>query len=264
MSRIGAPWVLTRMGAMVAMTGIFAAVARAQSNTEIQVYGSETVEAGRTMLELHSNFTDRGSSVAVDGVQPTLHAMHETIEITHGFTPWFEVGFYTFTTVQRTGSFEYVGNHIRPRVQVPKSWGLPVGVSLSQEVGYARKLFSADSWSWEIRPIVDQTIGKFYWAVNPALERTLKGPSVSKGFEFSPAAKLSYDVTGRVTAGFEYYGGFGDVAHFDPRRDQSHEIYPAIDLNLGPDWELNFGVSFPISRGVSDRRVIKLITGHRF
>lgn len=236
----------------------------AQDNTEIQVYGAETVAAGRTMLELHSNFTDRGRSVTADGVAPTLHAMHETVEITHGFTPWFEVGFYTFTTIQPDGHFEYVGNHIRPRFRVPESWGLPVGLSLSQEVGYARTLFSADTWTWEIRPIVDQTVGRLYWSVNPTFERSLQGPSVSKGLEFAPAAKVAYDITCRVTGGFEYYGTFGDVRHFDSRATQSHEIYPAIDLNLGPDWEVNFGVSIPVSKGVEDRRVIKLITGHRF
>jgi hypothetical protein len=29
---------------------------------------------------------------------PTNHAEHETIEITHGVTDWFEVGFYIFTS----------------------------------------------------------------------------------------------------------------------------------------------------------------------
>jgi hypothetical protein len=32
----------------------------AQDNYEIQVYGSETVPAGSTMVELHSNYTFRG------------------------------------------------------------------------------------------------------------------------------------------------------------------------------------------------------------
>lgn len=243
---------------------VSASVASAQDNTEIQVYGSETVAAGHTMLELHSNFTDRGRDTVEDGVKPTLHAMHETVEITHGFTPWFEVGFYTFTSIQSDGQFEYVGNHIRPRFRVPESWGLPVGLSLSQEIGYARSDFSADTWSWEIRPIIDQTLNRFYWSLNPTFERTLEGPGVLKGFDFTPNAKISYDVTKLVTAGFEYYGDMGDVRHFDPRQQQSHEIYPAIDLNLGPDWEVNFGVSVPVSKGVEDRRVIKLITGHRF
>jgi len=38
--------------------------------------------------------TFEGSKTAVDGVRADEHALHETIEITQGFTPWFETGFY--------------------------------------------------------------------------------------------------------------------------------------------------------------------------
>src|SRR5476651_2516813 len=90
--------------------------ARAQDNYEIQVYPSETVDPGTTMFEVHSNFTARGRRVIdADGVLPTNHAVHETLEITHGFNKWFEIGFYTFTSV-KGGSLNWVGNHIRPRV----------------------------------------------------------------------------------------------------------------------------------------------------
>ena len=59
--------------------------ARAQDNYEIQVYGSELVDPGHTMVELHSNFTIDGSKTFDNGLYPTNHAVHETIEITHGF-----------------------------------------------------------------------------------------------------------------------------------------------------------------------------------
>jgi hypothetical protein len=39
-----------------------------------------------------------------------------------------------------------VGDHIRPRFRIPESWHWPVGVSLSNEIGYQRPEFSADSW----------------------------------------------------------------------------------------------------------------------
>src|SRR5215470_11255737 len=59
---------------------------RGQENYEIQVYGSETVPRGVTMFELHSNFTVNGSTLAsAGGLSPTNHALHETVEITHGF-----------------------------------------------------------------------------------------------------------------------------------------------------------------------------------
>ncbi|WP_208645555.1 hypothetical protein [Mucilaginibacter endophyticus] len=60
---------------------------KAQDNYEIQVYGSETIEKGKTMLEIHSNFTLKGSQSVSNGEFPTNHVEHETIEITHGWTP---------------------------------------------------------------------------------------------------------------------------------------------------------------------------------
>ena len=76
-----------------------APLTRAQENYEIQVYGSDLVDPGHTMVELHSNFTIDGSKTIVDGVYPTNHAEHETVEITHGFNDWFECGFYIFTSI---------------------------------------------------------------------------------------------------------------------------------------------------------------------
>src|ERR1700682_453961 len=73
-----------------------ARLAGAQDNYEIQVYSYDTVQPGHTMVELHNNFTVQGSKTTEDGVRPTNHQWHETIEITHGFTQWFEVGFYLF------------------------------------------------------------------------------------------------------------------------------------------------------------------------
>src|SRR4030081_1295829 len=100
--------------------------ARAQENYEIQVYGSETVPPRRTMVELHSNFTIQGSKLSQDGLYPTNHQWHETIEITHGFNDWFETGFYIFTSAQSGFGYKWVGSHIRPRFRAPQSWKWPV------------------------------------------------------------------------------------------------------------------------------------------
>lgn len=123
-----------------------------QDNYEIQVYGSDTVAPQTTMLELHSNFTVDGSKAvpgskfAADGTYPTNHAEHETIEITQGLNDWSEVGFYIFTSERSGQGVQWVGDHIRPRVRVPDSWHWPVGVSLSTEIGYQRRVFSTDTW----------------------------------------------------------------------------------------------------------------------
>ncbi|MBV9303554.1 MAG: hypothetical protein JOY62_02510 [Acidobacteriaceae bacterium] len=235
----------------------------AQGNYEIQVYASETVPAGITMVELHSNFTVEGSKTTTDGTLPTNHQEHETIEITQGWTSWFETGWYIFTNIGPGQGYRWVGDHIRPRVRIPDSWEWPVGVSVSTEIGYQRSLFSRDTWTWEIRPIVDKQLGRWYLCFNPSLERSWHGPTVSHGVEFAPNVKVSYQVTKRVAAGLEYYGSVGNLITWDPVDEQQQQIVPALDFDLGPEWELNFGVGIGVTRS-TDHLLIKMILGRRF
>jgi len=235
----------------------------AQDNYEIQVYPSETVPPKTTMVELHSNFLFQGSKTTEDGVLPTEHALHETIEITQGFTPWFETGFYVFTTVPNGQGWRWVGDHIRPRVRVPPGWHWPVGVSLSTEFGYARPIYSASVWSWEIRPIVDQQKGRLYWSINPAFEKAFTGPESRRGWEFSPDAKISWSFTKVVAFGLEYYAGFGPVSGFDAFPYQAQQFVPAFDLEVSPRWEINFGLGVGVTRA-TDHMLFKAIIGRRF
>jgi hypothetical protein len=250
---------------LLVMCGLLvsAAPARAQDNYEIQVYGADTVEPGKTMVEFHNNFTVNGSKTTQNGVYPTNHDFHETLEITRGFNSWFETGWYTFTSIGPGYGWQYVGTHLRPRVRVPEKWHWPVGVSLSTEFGYQRRAFSEDTWTLELRPIVDQKIGRWYWSFNPTFEKSLAGLNQNKGFDFSPNFKLSYDVTKKVSAGFEYYGGLGPVGNFDPLSQQQQQLFPAIDLNLSPKWEINFGLGVGLTAS-TDHLIVKTIIGYRF
>jgi hypothetical protein len=245
---------------------IFAAatsLCRAQDNYEIQVYGSDLVPPTETMVEIHSNFTAVGRKGIVDGLLPTHHAEHETLEITHGFSDWFETGFYVFSSIQPDGSWQWVGDHIRPRVRIPEKWKWPVGLSLSTEFGYQRRAFSVDTWTWELRPIVDRQLGPWYFAFNGALEKSVHGQSVHQGFEFAPAAKIGYNFSKSIAGGLEYYGAVGPVFGWDSLGQQEHQIFPSIDLNVSPVWEINFGVGVGLTHS-TDRLIIKTIIGRRF
>src|SRR5580698_10367623 len=115
-----------RLAALLALA-LSPLFARAQANYEIQVYGAQTVSPQTLMVELHSNFTVQGQQQTVDGVLPTYHQEHETVELTEGLNDWSEVGFYIFTSEQDGHDVQWVGDHIRPRIRVPDSWGWPVG-----------------------------------------------------------------------------------------------------------------------------------------
>jgi hypothetical protein len=242
--------------------------ARAQDNYEIQVYSADTVPRKVTMVEIHSNFTVDGEKQVINGVAPTNHAMHETLEVTHGWTDWFETGFYVFSSIQPGvgrdgGGWSWVGDHIRPRLTAPESWHLPLGLSLSQEIGYQRRKFAEDSWNYELRPIIDKKVGGWYFSFNPTFDRALHGLNTGKGWEFSPNVKVSFDFTKQITGGLEYYGSLGPVSNFDPISQQSQQIFPTIDLNLSPDWEFNLGVGVDVTNS-GDHLIVKCIVGRRF
>jgi len=245
------------------LLSVFSPGVEAQENYEIQTYQYETVAPGHTMLELHSNFTFQGSKTAEAGVLPTNHQLHETIEITHGLTDWFETGFYIFTAEKSGQGVQWVGDHIRPRVRIPPKWKWPVGLSLSNEIGYQRRKFSADTWTWEIRPIIDKQLGRWYLSFNPTFDKSFHGESVRQGFVFSPDFKVGYDFTKKINAGFEYYGSVGPATQFLPLSQQQHQIFPVIDLNLNPRWEFNFGVGVGVTRS-TDHLIAKMILGYRF
>ncbi|HEY1946661.1 MAG TPA: hypothetical protein VGG97_06625 [Bryobacteraceae bacterium] len=242
---------------------VFGSLAMAQDNYEIQVYGSDMVPNHSTMVEIHSNFTVDGSKTVQNGVLPTNHAEHQTLEITQGMGDWAEVGFYVFTSIQPDSGWQWVGDHIRPRVRIPESWHWPVGLSLSNEIGYQRAAFSPDTWTWEIRPIVDRKLGPWYLAFNPAFDRSWHGPGVKQGVTFSPNAKFSYDFTKKIAGGLEYYAAYGSLTGFDALRDQQQQFVPSIDIDFAPQWEFNFGVGVGTTHS-TDHLLVKCIIGRRF
>lgn len=234
----------------------------AQENYEIQVYGSQTMNKGMTMFELHSNYTINGEREINKGVLPSYHALHETIEITHGISENFELGFYLFTNYTSPYGFKVIGTHLRPRIMAPQSWKLPVGLSLSAEFGYQSQQYSADTWSIELRPIIDKTIGKFYFSFNPTLGIQIKGVEKQSAPAFAPNIKASFACSPKVSIGGEYYGDLGTINHFERGPEQSHAIFLVADLYVDPRWEINLGPGWGLTNA-TDALVVKLLVGRR-
>ena len=237
-------------------------IAFSQENYEIQVYGAETMDKGQTMFELHSNYTANGEKNIVKGVLPSWHSVHETLEITHGITDNFELGFYLFTNYTPQHGWKVIGTHLRPRIAAPEKWKLPVGLSLSAEIGFQSKDYSSETFSLEIRPIIDKTWGKFYVSFNPVLGVTFAGVDKPSAPAFAPNLKTSLAVSSKVSLGAEYYGDLGPLNNFDKLPEQNHALFVVADLYLDPKWEINFGPGFGLSQA-ADGLVFKMILGRR-
>jgi hypothetical protein len=236
-------------------------ISSTQENYEIQVYASPTMTKGTTMFELHSNFTFSGEKNIVEGVNPAYHSLHETLEITHGITENFEIGFYLFTNYTDPYQYKVIGTHIRPRISVPEKWNWPVGVSLSTEFGYQRRKYSTDTWNIEIRPIIDKQWGRFYLAFNPTFGVSIKSDSNTHTPSFEPNLKLSYSCH-KLALGIEYYGDMAQVNSIPNLSLQSHSLFLAADLYVDPKWEINFGPGFGLTKN-TDAFIFKLIIGRR-
>lgn len=243
-------------------TVLFSLTGYSQDNYEIQVYGSQLVAPETTMLELHSNYTFIGSRETVHGVLPTNHVLHETVEITHGFNKWLEVGFYVFNSIGSNGRTGYVGSHIRPRIAIPESWHLPVGLSLSAEAGFQKSKFSEDTWSIEIRPVIDKQWSRLYLSFNPTFDRALEGFNTRDGFIFAPDFKAGYAITSAFIPGLEYYASDGPVNHFYTWNRQQQQLFLVVDLNISPEWEFNAGFGAGLTRA-TDQGIFKMIIGRR-
>lgn len=265
---------------LLLLTGVALGVAHAQDNYEIQVYPSETMDPGVLLVELHSNYTVEGSTSSQFGMLPTQGQEHETVEFTQGLNDWAEVGFYVFTEEKNGTGVQWVGDHIRPRVRVPPSWHWPVGVSVSNEVGYARAAYSNPTWSWQIMPIVDQTLGKWYWSVNTTMNLGIHPTSLPagtstatrqyydrvvspSGLTFGPAATVTYQPNKLFNFGVEYYGYWGEFGHFLSLHNQQQQFFPVVNLFVSPKWEINFGAGWGAT-AATDHLIVKGIVGHYF
>jgi hypothetical protein len=273
--RRAAPLVALVLGLMLT-----AGWAKAQENYEIQVYPSETMEPGVLLTELHSNYTVEGSTAPSFGMLPTQGQEHETVEFTQGINPWSEVGFYVFTEEKSGTGVQWVGDHIRPRVRIPPSWHWPVGVSLSNEIGYARAAYSNPTWSWQMMPIVDQTLGRWYWSVNTTMNWGIHPTSLPKGtpksvvddyyrnvsphgIAFGPAVAVTYQPNHYYNFGIEYYGSFGEFGNFVSLHNQQQQFFPVMNLFVSKKWEINFGAGWGATAS-TDHLIVKGILGRYF
>ena len=231
----------------------------AQADNEIQVYASPTVGDKLSIFELHSNYTFKGPKDLPD--PKSAHYLNESLEITHGFGNNFEMGLYIFTTYTPDGKYEYLGSHIRPRITAPQSWKWKVGASLSAEFGFFRPNSNQPFyWEGEIRPVIDKTIQRWYFSINPNMDFVLNGDN--KHFGFGPQIKTVYTIPQKIGVGFEYYTSIGNFQKIDPINEEEHLLGPMIDLYLNPRWEFNAGFLFGLTPK-SNQQILKILIGRR-
>ncbi len=235
--RLGRKLAVASLMAVLGVGSVFA-----QDPFEIQIYEYETVPRGMWNLETHVNYVGRGTREFEGPVAPTQEQFHVTFELTHGITNHFEMAVYQVLAHRVGGGYEYVGWRLRPRVMLPRSWRLPVDISLSGEVGFPGQAYDENSATLEIRPIIEKKLGRWQLDFNPVAGRALRGPGTREGWDFEPGARIGYELNKQLDLSLEYYAGIGPFGSPLPGREQVHQFFPGGDLKLSENVVWNFGV----------------------
>ncbi|MBN9589229.1 MAG: hypothetical protein BGN85_01890 [Alphaproteobacteria bacterium 64-11] len=221
---------------------------------EIQVYTGEIVAPGVLGLTLHNNYTP-------DGVKAPDHpgglvddqAYSSVAEWAYGVTDWFEAGLYLpLYSNTATQGWTYNGFKLRALFVQPDNGDKDFYYGVNFEFSWNQKQWDSQVNTGEIRPIVGWRFGPDRrWSItfNPIVDNSYKGGIA--GLEFVPATRLDYAVNKTWTVALEEYDDFGQLRHFLPADQQSHQLWGAVDYT-GDPVSVEAGVGFGLTPATDD------------
>ena len=229
---------------------------------EIQIYSGETAPFHQLTLELHSNSMLRATGhLAKEQLRP--YEVHETLEATYGVSPHIEIGQYLCTAKFVTGDYGYAGSRTKLHFGIGNAETWPLAFGGNIELDYMRRQAEENPLSLEVRPIIEKRVGKLWLIGDFAFEKPFSGPGTHDGVTFTPSGLISYDLFSWFTPALEYYSDMGPVRHLPAAQYQQHFLVPAVNLNLFPQLELNFGVGVGLTTA-SNGTFLKSIIGWTF
>jgi hypothetical protein len=228
--------------------------AEAQQGYEFEVYGTQVKQPGAVELELNTNYVASGPRLVDAELFPTHHLLRSSLELSAGLTNYLEAAVYVLGARRDDGHSAFVGNRLRVTAAVPAHFGLPIGLGITQELGYSRPGYAEDKWSYELSPMVSANLGSLSLVLNPSLERAVGTPG-PHSIEFEPKGKIAREFGDEGSIALQYYSSLGPIRALDPRSEQIHQLFASVEKELWQRWE----VALSYGRGLtaaSDRNVI--------
>jgi hypothetical protein len=166
---------------------------------------------------------------------------------------------YFTSVLSPDGRFDFAGVKARFKARWPDKLGGVVGLALNQELSFGGGTYDDSGFEWELRPVIDADVGRFYFALNPIIAAVLTGPGAGD-VSFEPSVKAAFKVVDALSVGAEYYTGLGTFRRLAPFAEQTHRVFAAVDAKLkvgAAELGLNAGVGYTLVG--EDRLVFKLI-----
>ena len=266
--------------AALALAGLALALgagrARALDRFEIQVYQSDINDPGQLGLEVHLNYTIRGTKTPeYPGQVPPYHVGRVTFEPAVGVTEWLELGAYLQFLAAPGGDQRFGGWKARAKLVVPERISGHLMLGLNLELANVPYAVEPDRWSNEFRPILGWKGGRWLVSVNPIFGWTLTGQDRFRP-DLEPCGKVAFDTHLGFSVGAEYYASLGFANDVLPATEQEHLLFAVVDyVPRSPEpaagspahageWELNLGLGGALTAAPGPHLIVKAIVGRSF
>jgi hypothetical protein len=237
-----------------------ASSAHAASQDEIQVNDDAIIKPGEVSYEIHLNTTPKGRTAPdYPGELTNNHRLRFTSEFSYGLTRDFEVALYLDSVRAADGETAFAGKKYRlkwmPLQADEKRGGWFAGMTTEYSIlGHA---YTESRDVLEHRFITGYKTPDWLFAVNPSFTWSLTDQYADAEPEFGLAVKYGHKVFEGLSAGVEYYGEFGPIAHMAPWVQQEQRLFAAVDVDMKP-CVFNAGIGRGLTPG-SDAWTLKTV-----
>ena len=194
------------------------------------------------MFELHSNYTIAGSRSPppMASFRPTTRSTKRSRSPTGSATDRARL-----LLVHRDAGrwTDPMGRHA-PASSLPRSRESGTGPSASasrRRSATSDARFSADTWTYELRPIIDKQLGPWYVSLNPVLGKSLRGPERRSTLRLHAERRRRIRSHVRLNLASSTTASPGPSNASSRWRSRSTSCSAPSNIDFGPDREFNFG-----------------------
>lgn len=234
-----------------------------------KVYGYQPTEAGEIEFSLwNSHIPSSDNTYLFFGKELSRQGLWaHSLELEYGLSNKFGVALYADFEDPRGGSLKYVRTKaLMAHYAFFDKGSRPVDIGIYLEYIVNTKDYK-DYEELELRLILEKDMGALRIDFNPIFEKKTSGSGVNEGVEFNYALGIYYLNNEEgifatknlvIQPGIEFYGKMGEISDFKSVSDQSHYIFPTLDLFIGQRVHWHTGIGFGLT-GKSDDITLKSI-----
>lgn len=232
-----------------------------------QVYGYATLDANEKELVLWNTYipsSDHEYSFFGESV-PRKGMFAHSMELEYGITNNFTVALYADFEQPAGKDLKWIRSKA---VMIYYSFAdknlLPVDLAIYGEYKLPRPDYK-NYEELEIKLIMEKDIGFHRIILNPTVEKKISGDDVGEGVEFALNGAYTYTGSLKIQPRVEYYSKMGELYEPHLFTEQTHYVFPAVDLFFGKyqQFRWHVGVGFGLT-DPADNLIVKSILSWEF